>query len=97
MTNTGSRPGVSVPQLYVGLPSSKEVPQPPRKLAGFTRLEIPAGRTQHATINLDSRSLRYWDITTHGWRPVTGAVKAGDRCFVGGYETLGADHAVTWI
>jgi beta-glucosidase len=75
VTNVGDRPGVTVAQLYLGLPDSAAVPEPVRQLKGFARLEISAGQSVHEVIPLDSRALRYWDITKHNWKQAAGPVK----------------------
>jgi beta-glucosidase len=75
VSNVGDRAGTTVAQLYLGLPDSPAVPEPPRQLKGFVRLEIAAGKTTHAIVPLDSRALRYWDIAAHGWKQAAGPVK----------------------
>jgi len=73
LANTGARAGAEVAQLYVGLPSLPDVPQPPRQLKGFRRVELDAGETTHMILTLDARALSYWDATTHGWKVAPGA------------------------
>ena len=72
VTNTGSRAGAEVAQVYVGLPSLPNVPQPPRQLKGFRRVALAAGQTAHVTLALDARSFSYWDAATHGWKVAPG-------------------------
>jgi len=55
------------PQVYVGLPSLPNIPQPPRQLKGFQRVELSAGLSAAVTVQLDARSFSYWDETSHGW------------------------------
>ena len=74
LANTGGRAGAEVAQLYVGLPSLPNVPQPVRQLKGFRRVELAAGESAHVTITiLDARALSYWDATSHGWKVVPGS------------------------
>ncbi len=73
VTNTGSRPGVEVAQLYVGLPSLPGVPQPPRALKGFKRVELAPGQSARISFSLNFRSLSYWDVATHDWKVAPGA------------------------
>ena len=68
VTNTGSRAGAEVPQVYVGQPSSTG--EPPRNLRGFARVSLAAGQTQRVTVSLDARSFQYYD---GGWRAAAGA------------------------
>lgn len=73
ITNTGSRAGAEVAQLYVSLPSLPDVPEPPRELKGFQRVELAPGQSAQVTFVLNARSLSYWDTTTHGWKVAPGA------------------------
>jgi len=73
LTNTGSRAGAEVAQLYVSLPSLPNVPQPPRQLKGFRRVELAADASAHVTMTLDARALSYWDTTSHGWKVAPGS------------------------
>jgi len=73
LANTGNRAGAEVAQLYVELPSLPNVPQPPRQLKGFRRVELAAGETTHVILTLDARALSYWDATSHAWKVAPGA------------------------
>jgi beta-glucosidase len=72
VTNTGTRRGADVPQLYVGPPASAPVPMALRQLAGFQRVELDPGRSAQVTIPVGRRELSYWSTTEHGWVVVTG-------------------------
>jgi beta-glucosidase len=72
VANTGDRAGAEVAQLYVNLPSLPKVPQPPRQLKGFRRVELEAGQSAEVTISLDARSLSYWDTASHTWKVAPG-------------------------
>jgi beta-glucosidase len=75
LANTGNRAGAEVAQLYAGLPSLADVPQPPRQLKAFRRVELAAGQSTHLAIILNARSLSYWDAATHGWKVSPGIYK----------------------
>ena len=75
VSNLGRRPGVAVPQLYVALPSSGAIPQPPAQLKGFTRVSLAPGASKRFTIALDERALSYWDTRTQNWRPAPGCYR----------------------
>ena len=68
VTNTGKRAGAEVAQVYVSLPSLPKVPQPPRQLKAFRRVELAPEESAHVTLSLDARSLSYWDAESHGWK-----------------------------
>ena len=59
VTNTGSRDGDEVVQVYV---KSLDIAEAPIKsLKGFKRVNISAGQTTDVTITLDSKSFEYYD------------------------------------
>jgi beta-glucosidase len=61
VTNTGSRTGDAVVQLYVRQPQSK-VDRPREELEGFKRVTIEAGQTKTVEIPLPAWRLAYWDV-----------------------------------
>ena len=70
--NTGRRRGSTVVQLYVGMPSSDAVPQPPRQLKGYRKVVLRAHRAKRIRFRLSDRDLAYWDTPAHGWRVAPG-------------------------
>jgi beta-glucosidase len=60
VTNTGSRTGDEVVQLYVKHLKSK-VETPIKELKGFKRITVAPGETKTVDIRLTSSSLAYWD------------------------------------
>ena len=67
ISNTGSREGAEVVQLYLGMPSTNAVPQPPKQLKGFQKVMLKPGKAVHVHLVLEARSLSYWDVKSHGW------------------------------
>jgi beta-glucosidase len=65
--NVGARRGFAVPQLYLGVPGAPGIVQPPRKLAGYAKLNVGRGRVKKATFTIDQRALSYWDVGSSGW------------------------------
>jgi beta-glucosidase len=76
VTNTGSKAGTDVAQLYVGEPSSTG--EPPKSLAGFQRVTLNPGQSQQVSITVAARSFQYWG--TNGWINAAGVntVYVGD-------------------
>ncbi len=73
VTNTGSRAGAEVAQVYVGtLPADVETP--PRQLAGFEKVELAPGASTQVTLEIDPRSLSYFSDETGEWVTPPGAV-----------------------
>ena len=75
VTNTGSVAGAEVAQLYVGLPSSAAVPEPPQQLKGFKKVALDPGQTAHIEFTLDARAASHWNIATHGWTILPGTIR----------------------
>ena len=60
VTNTGSRTGDEVVQLYVQHIDSK-VDRPNKELKGFQRITLKAGEKKTVTLPLKAENLAYWD------------------------------------
>ncbi len=69
--NTGSRPGKTVVQLYVGDKQST-VFRPVRELKGFEKVELAPGESRDVTFTLDKRAFAYWNTDLHDWHVETG-------------------------
>jgi beta-glucosidase len=66
VTNTGSRRGSEVVQLYVaGGPSP--VPRPEQELRAFTKVTLDAGESRDVVLRLDERAFSYWDTDVADW------------------------------
>jgi beta-glucosidase len=61
VTNTGSRAGDEVVQLYVQHIGSK-VERPDKELKGFLRITLKANEKRTVTLPLKAENLAYWDI-----------------------------------
>ncbi len=71
VTNTGSRTGADVAQVYVSEADPK-VPRPPQELKGFRRVEIAAGETKHVEIALNPRAFANYDVSGKRWHADAG-------------------------
>ena len=60
VTNTGSRPGEEVVQLYVRLMGTS-VAQPVRALKGFQRISLAPGETKKVTFDLVPDAFALWN------------------------------------
>lgn len=72
VTNTGSRAGKEVVQLYVSDRESS-VFRPVRELKGFEKVALDAGETKTVSFTLDKRAFAYWNTQLHDWYVETGA------------------------
>ncbi|MEU4242416.1 glycoside hydrolase family 3 C-terminal domain-containing protein [Actinoplanes sp. NPDC026619] len=64
VTNTGSRPGSEVVQLYTHQQLSR-VKQPLRQLRGFAKIALEPGQSELVSFELAVDDLRFWDVTTN--------------------------------
>src|SRR6202161_1480555 len=67
VTNTGSREGADVAQVYVGDPHSRVV-RPAKELKGFSRVNLKPGETKTVMVVLDDRAFSYYDVDGKQWR-----------------------------
>ena len=72
VTNTGQRTGWAVPELYLGLPATAGLVEPPAQLKGFAKLLLAPRHHAVATMTLDSRSFSHWDTASQRWRIAPG-------------------------
>ena len=66
VTNTGSRRGHEVVQLYVGQ-LAPEVARPLRELKAFEKLDLEPGASEFVEFSLGTRDFSYWSVATSGW------------------------------
>jgi beta-glucosidase len=78
VTNTGSKAGADVAQLYVSDPAASG--QPPRQLEGFQRVSLAPGASQTVQFPLTQKDLQYWNSTSNNWATSTGSygIEVGD-------------------
>jgi beta-glucosidase len=74
VTNTGTREGDEVVQLYVRHVGSK-VEWPAKALKGFKRVTVPAAGTRTVEIPLRGSDLAYWNAASHAWTVERGRVE----------------------
>jgi beta-glucosidase len=74
VTNTGSRAGADVAQLYVSSPASAH--EPPRQLKAYTKVILGPGQSQRVQLTLDVASLASWDNPSTGWTVHKGTYRA---------------------
>jgi beta-glucosidase len=66
VTNTGTREGAQVVQVYAGMENSK-VERQAKLLKGFAKVSIPAGSQIEVTIPVQIDELRYYSIQENNW------------------------------
>jgi len=78
VTNTGSRAGAEVVELYVHDPAPK-IDKPLRELKGFGKVALEAGETETVTFTLPPRAFAYCDVPGKRWKADAGVydIEAG--------------------
>ncbi|TYP74603.1 beta-glucosidase [Paenibacillus methanolicus] len=71
VTNTGTRAGQEVVQLYVRDKASSVI-RPDKELKGFEKVELASGESAVVTFELDKRGFAYYDAKTREWTVETG-------------------------
>ncbi len=66
VTNTGSRAGEEIAELYVGFGASK-VDRPAKLLRGFEKLRLLPGETRRISLSVKVADLAYYDAASAGW------------------------------
>lgn len=89
VTNTGSRAGKTVVQLYVGDPVSS-VFRPVRELKGFEKVELQPGESRDVSFTLCKRAFAYWNTQLHDWY-----VESGDFTIEIGQSSRQIDVSTT--
>lgn len=69
VANTGSRPGIDTPQLYL----SHGPHRGQQRLIGWSRVKLAPGGRKRVTLTVERRMLADWDQRRHGWRLDGGA------------------------
>ncbi|MEU8541061.1 glycoside hydrolase family 3 C-terminal domain-containing protein [Streptomyces sp. NPDC048717] len=74
LTNTGTRPGREVVQIYL-VPVHDPAERPARWLAGFASVTADAGESVEVTVELPRRAFEIWDEKEGGWTRVEGTYR----------------------
>ncbi len=97
VSNTGAVAGAEVVQVYLGLPASTG--EPPRRLVGWTKVDLNPGKSAAVQIVLDSNDsshpLSYWDSTLKEWLIAPGdyTVYVGNSSALASLQIAGTFHA----
>ncbi len=71
VTNTGSRAGAEVVQLYLH-ESDPRLPRPDRELAAFAKVSLEPGETKRVVLSVPRRAFEWWDVQKHDWNSQAG-------------------------
>jgi beta-glucosidase len=68
--NTGNRLGVETAEVYAALPVSAD--EPPKRLVGFSKVQLAAGESKEVTVNVSRAYLSIYDEAAKAWKLVPG-------------------------
>jgi beta-glucosidase len=71
VTNSGGRKGAEIAEVYASLPASTG--EPPKRLLGWSKVDLDAGQSKQVSLPIDSDSLSIYDVQQHGWRLTPGS------------------------
>jgi beta-glucosidase len=91
ITNSGTRAGSEVVQLYIR-PVHSSVDRPMKELKRFQKIALTAGEKKTITMTLDPSAFAFYDVTTHSWKtePGTYEILIGSSS-----RDIRATHSVT--
>ena len=75
VTNTGSREGSEVIQLYIS-DLQASLPRPVKELKGFSKVKLAPGETREVTFTIGKEALSFFDDTRHEWVTEPGKFEA---------------------
>ncbi|WP_425836881.1 glycoside hydrolase family 3 C-terminal domain-containing protein [Microbacterium sp. PA5] len=67
VTNTGSRAGADVVQLYVGRAGAGGVLRPVRELKAYAKVRLEPGGAERVSLPFGPRTFRFFDVTSGSW------------------------------
>jgi beta-glucosidase len=70
LTNDGARDGAEIAEVYAALPASAE--EPPKRLVGWSRVELKAGEKKTVEVEIDPKYLSIFDEAKDAWSLVPG-------------------------
>jgi beta-glucosidase len=69
--NTGKRAGTEIAQVYAALPDAAG--EPPKRLIGWTRVELAPGESKQVSVAVDQDRLTIYDEASDSWKLVPGS------------------------
>jgi beta-glucosidase len=70
LSNSGSRPGAEVAEVYAALPESAG--EPPKRLVGWSKVKLNPGESKEVTVDIDPLYLSIFDVGKDSWQRIPG-------------------------
>jgi beta-glucosidase len=71
VTNSGSRAGAEIAEVYAALPASAE--EPPKRLVGWSKVHLEPGESKQVSVAVDPKYLSIFDEAGDKWKLVPGS------------------------
>jgi len=68
--NTGARHGAEIAEVYATLPP--DAGEPPKRLVGWTKLQLKAGESREVLVEIDPLYLSIFNVDKNAWQTVPG-------------------------
>ena len=78
VTNTGSRDGAEIAEVYAALPEAAG--EPPKRLVGWSKVKVAAGESKEVKVLVDRKYLSIFNVERDAWQLIPG----GYTLLVGG-------------
>jgi beta-glucosidase len=70
VTNTGSRAGSEIAEVYASLPASAS--EPPKRLVGWSKVRLNPGESKEVMVDVDPKYLSIFSVQRNGWQLLEG-------------------------
>ncbi len=70
VTNTGTRAGAEIAEVYAALPSSTG--EPPKRLVGWSKVKLNTGESKEVSVEVDPKYLSIFNVDRNAWQLVPG-------------------------
>jgi beta-glucosidase len=70
VTNTGSRAGAEVAEVYASLPAAAA--EPPKRLVGFSKVKLNVGESKDVAVDVDAKYLSIFNVEHNEWQLLPG-------------------------
>jgi len=70
VTNTSSRAGSEIAEVYASLPASAS--EPPKRLVGWSKVRLNPGESKEVMVDVDPKYLSIFSVQQNGWQLIPG-------------------------
>ena len=70
LTNTGSRAGAEVAEVYASLPAAAQ--EPPKRLVAFNKVQLKPGESKEVSLDVNPKYLSIFNVQRNGWQLLPG-------------------------